>query len=288
MRVFCALLLMLLLVGTARAASLTGVITPPGKVRKIQAFERVGAKLFKIINRYHDGTIDAKTGRFEVPNLPDGTYQLLLDCGDAKIEGVDLHIDDEEDEAVFDYVFRTKKMSSERLDLSDFFDPDEAVSDERKNRIVGKLFGLPKLLEKFDSLRRVDRFCDHLRPLAAHGTKKQMMVLVEKARLRSFYAGGGQAIYRVEVWQFRRVGALWDPVMKGVRVLQRHRFGNRAALRRFGAFFEPKLGGLKVLRGKSVTGIRYALPARWEDVMGKVPGQKVPEGFRLKLGSDEK
>ena len=285
------ILLLLLAAGAAEAAtkgaSISGVILPPGKVKRIQAFERLGAELFKINNRCHDGNIDPKTGKFEIPNLPDGTYQLLVDCGDAKIEGVDLHIDDEEDGATFDYVFKTKKLTVQRLDLSEFFDPDEVVSDERKNKIVSKLIGLPKLIEKLASLKKVDRFCDHVRPLYAHGTKKKAFVLIEKARLRSFYAGRGQAIYRTEIWPFERVGAVWTKPMKGVRVLQRHRFRRRAALLKFGAFFEPKLGGIKILKGKSVKGIQYTIPRKWDDAMGKVPGQDVPVEPKAKAAAKE-
>ena len=272
----CGITLVLLLAARAAgAASISGVLLPPGRVKRVKAFERQGAKLFKIMNRYHDGTIDPKTGAFEVANLPDGTYQLLVDCGDATIEGVDLRIDDEEDEATFDYVFGTKALSVRRLDLSEHFDPDEIVPQEKKDRIAAKLMGVPKLIEKLESLRQVDRFCDHVRPLYAHGTKTSAFVLVEKARLRSFYAGKGQAIYRVEIWPFRRHGAVWGQPNKGVRVLQRHRFGAQAALRRFGAFFEPTLGGIKILKGKSVTGIRHTLPEKWTDTLGKVPGRAV-------------
>jgi len=257
--------------GADRGASISGVILPPGRVKKILAFEREGAKLFKITNRYHPGTVDPKTGKFEIPRLPDGTYQLLLDCGDAKIEGVDLHIDDEEEEATFDYVFKTQKLTVHRLDLSAHFDPDEEVSEKRKNKVIGKLIGLPKLIAKLESLKKVDRFCDHVRPLYAHGTKTRAFVLVEKARLRSFYAGHGQAIYRMEIWPFQRVGAVWAKPTKGGRVLQRHRFKNQSAYERFGAFFEPALGGIQILKGKSVTGIRHTVPERWDDAMGKAP-----------------
>lgn len=279
-RHMCALAMLWLLRGAAtaeagNAASISGIILPPGRAKSVQAFEREAATLFEIVNRYHKGTIDTKTGRFEIPDLPDGTYQLLIDCGDAKIEGVDLHIDDEEDGPVFDYVFKTNTLTSSRLDLSEFFDPDEVVPEERKNQVIGRLMGLPKLLEKLDSLRQIDRFCDHLRPLYAHGTKDKAFVLVETARLRDFHAGRGQAIYRVEVWQFNRVGAVWDHPTKGVRVLQRHRFENKADLKAFGVFFEPKLGGIRIVRGQSVADIRYTIPKAWDDAFGKVPGEDV-------------
>lgn len=271
MRMRCLTVLFVLAAAGARAASISGVILPPGRVRGIQAFERLGAELFKIKNRYHTGTIDPKTGKFEIRDLPNGTYQLLIDCGDAKIEGVDLYIDDEEDGATFDYVFKTKALDVRRLDLSAFFDPDEVVSKERKDKITSKLVGLPKLIEKLESLKKVDRFCDHVRPLYAHGTKEKAFVLVEKARLRDFYAGKGQAIYRVEIWPFARVGAIWDKPTKGVRVLQRHRFRRKADYGSFGAFFEPKLGGIKILKGKSVADIKYTIPGKWDDAMGKAP-----------------
>ncbi len=277
MRPFSLILLILAPAVSAQAAggggSISGTILPPGKARSIQAFERERATLFEIVNRYHKGTIDPETGRFEIPDLPDGTYQLLIDCGDTKIEGVDLHIDDEEAGPVFDYVFKTKALTSNRLDLSEFFEPDEEVPDERKSQVIGRLIGVPKLLEKLDSLRQVERFCDHLRPLYAHGTKDKAFVLVETARLRDFYAGRGQAIYRVEVWQFHRVGTTWDHPTKGVRVLQRHRFENKADLKAFGVFFEPKLGGIRILRARSVADIQYTIPEAWDDALGKVPGQ---------------
>jgi hypothetical protein len=276
MKLTLAIAVCLLAAGSVRAASMSGIILPAGRVKSIRAFERQGATMNKIDNRFHDGAIDAKTGKFEIPKLPDGTYQLLIDCGDVTIEGVDLAIDDEEDGPVFDYVFKTKKLAAERVDLSDFFDPDEEVSVERKQKIVAKLMGVPKLVEKLDSLKKVDRFCDHLRPLAAHGVKDKVFVLVEKARLRSFYAGSGQVIYRVEIWPLNRVGAVWDKPIRGVRVLQRHRFANGAAFLKLGAMFEPKLGGIKILKGKSVAGIQYVIPDKWDDVLGKVPGKSVP------------
>ncbi|MFW6158328.1 MAG: hypothetical protein ACOC8E_03110 [Planctomycetota bacterium] len=272
MKAIWTLILAVLMAASAQAgASISGTVTPPGRVEKIQAFEREGAKLFKIHNRYHDGKIDPKTGRFEIADLPDGTYQLLLDCGDLKIEGIDVHVDDEEEEAVFDYVFKGDKLTTKRLDLSRYIDPDEAVSEERKKKEERKLIGLPKLIEKLESLKKVDRFCDHLRPLYAHGTKKEAFVLVEKARLRDFHAGHGEAIWRAEIWMFRRYGPIWDQPRRTVRVLQRHRFKDKAAYRQFGALFEPRLGGIKILKGKSVTGIKYTIPDKWDDAMGKVP-----------------
>jgi hypothetical protein len=269
---FCCLVS---LVCPASAASISGVILPPGRAKGVRAFEREGTELFKIKNRYHKGTIDPETGKFTIPKLPDGTYQLLIDCGDAEIEGVDLHIDDEEEAPVFDYLFKPQKLTVKRLDLSEFFDPDEVVSDERRRKIVGRLVGLPKLVEKFDSIGKVDRFCEHLRPLYAHGTRKRAFVLVEKARLRSFYAGRGQAIYRVEIWSFRRYGAVWEKVRAGVRVLRRYRFRDKAALQRLGVFFEPALGGIKILKQKDVQDIRYTIPDKWHDALGKVPGRPV-------------
>ncbi len=276
MRAGVLTLLTLVAASVAHAAGISGVILPPGKARGVRAFERLGATMNKINNRTHEGTIDPKTGKFEIPDLPDGTYQLVVDCGDLEIEGVDLGIDDEEDGATFDYVFKSETLTTERLDLSDFFDPDEEVSDERRNRIVGRLMGIPKLVEKLDSLTKVDRFCDHLRPLYAHGTKEQVFVLVEKARLRDFYAGAGQVIYRVEIWPLRRVGAVWDKPMRGVRVLQRHRFTDRETYLKFGAMFEPRLGGIKILKGKSVSDVEYTIPDAWDSTLGKVPGENVP------------
>lgn len=259
----------------ADAASISGVILPPGKAKSVSAFQRLGATITAINNRCFDGTIDRKTGRFEIPELPDGTYQLLINCGDATVEGVDLHVDDEEDGPAFDYLFKTKKLTVQRLDPKKFFDPDEVVSDERKDEVLAREVGLPKLLEKLESLRHIDRFCDHFRPLCAHGTTKAAFVLVELARLRDFYAGSGQAIYRVEVWPFERVGPVWEQPTKGIRVLQRHRLG-KADYLQLGAFFEPQLGGLKILKGKSIADIRYTIPDAWDDAMGKVPGRNVP------------
>ena len=271
-----AALVLVLAAAPVRAATISGVIRPAEKVKGVRAFERLGATMNKINNRIVEGVFDAKTGRFEIRDLKDGTYQLLIDCGDLTVEGVDLAIDDEEDGATFDYVFKTKALTTQRLDLSEFFDPDEAVSDERRRKTASKVVGLPKLVEKLESLQKVDRFCDHVRPLCAHGAGDKAFVLVEKARLRSFYAGKGQVIYRVEVWPFNRVGAMWDKPTRGVRVLQRHRFAEGGAFFAFGAMFEPKLGGIRILKGKSVTGIRYTLPDKWDDAMGKVPGKGVP------------
>jgi len=256
-------------------ASISGTLLPPGKAKSVQALERLGATMTAINNRYYPGTLDHQTGKFEIPNLPDGTYQLLIDCGDATIEGIDLAIDGEEDGPTFDYLFKTKTLTVQRLDLSQFLDPDEAPSQQKKDELASKALGLPKLLEKLDSLRRIDRFCDHFRPLCAHGTKNKALVLVELARLRDFYAGSGQAIYRIEIWNFERVDPVWDQPNKGLRVLQRHRLGKDAYLK-LGAFLDPKLGGIKILKAKSVPDINCTIPDKWDDAMGKIPGQNVP------------
>ena len=220
MKTHSTVLMMLLAAAGADAASISGVILPPGRAKGVQAFEREGAQLFKILNRYHKGTLDPKTGAFEIPDLPDGTYQLLIDCGDAKLEGVDLHIDDEEDGAVFDYVFKTKKLSVQRLDLSEHFDPDEVVVPEQRDRIAGKLMGVPKLIEKLDSLKKVDRFCEHVRPLIAHGTKDKVLVLVEKARLRDFHSGRG---HQGDTQWFTFVCHISDSVVDGQVRIMLHR-----------------------------------------------------------------
>ena len=40
------------LAGTAHAATLSGTLLPPGKVKKVQAFERLGATATAIDTRY--------------------------------------------------------------------------------------------------------------------------------------------------------------------------------------------------------------------------------------------
>ena len=268
--IFCAL------AASAHAASISGTLSPPGKVKSVKAFQRFGATITAIKNTYYSGTIDPKTGRFTIPNLPDGTYQLLLDCGDATIEGVDLAIDGESEKPTFDYTAKTRTLATQRVDLSAVLDPDEAVTPEKKAELTAKAVGLPKLLEKLADLAQVDRFADHFRPLYVHGAGDRAFALVELARLRDFYAGKGQAIYRVEIWPLERVGDVWNVPTQGVRVLQRHRLDHDAFLK-LGAFFEPKLGGLRVEKGKDLADVNYAVPQAWDDALGKVPGRDVPK-----------
>src|SRR5262249_31731970 len=84
-------LTVLLLASSAIAAdkgTITGTIVDPKGVTAVTAVDGAQEK-----DKKYKGTIDAKTGRFTIADLPlDATYDVVIDAGAIRLEGVNLKV----------------------------------------------------------------------------------------------------------------------------------------------------------------------------------------------------
>jgi hypothetical protein len=77
----------------ADKGAITGTLTPSRGVTAVRAIDRSGEK-----DRVYKGKMDRKTGKFTIPDLPPGTYDVVVDAGAARLEGVNLKVKPPEDE----------------------------------------------------------------------------------------------------------------------------------------------------------------------------------------------
>lgn len=203
-RGLAAVLLFLLAAPCAlRAGSITGAI-PAGKtLSKVVAIDRESSKKYP-------GTIDAAKGRFAINELPEGTYDCVLDFGDARLEGV-----------------------SFQVPASDY-EEEQPLTDEDIAVIKAKVLSMNK-------------FEDQVEIMAIQGNIQHAVILLNKLRTKEFYAAKpGEVIWRAELWHFERPEETWLKVQDEMFiVLYRERI-QRGEYDKKSVTFDPQLGGLKI------------------------------------------
>lgn len=201
----CATLLCLLPALTAplQAGSITGAI-PAGKpLSKVVAVDRQSGKKFT-------GTVIGATSRFVIDDVPLGTYDLVFDFGEARVEGVNFQVP-----------------------ASDY-EEEQPLSDEDVAAIKEKILGMNK-------------FEDQIEILSIQGNIQHAVILLNKLRTKEFYAAKpGEIIWRAEVWHFERPEETWLKVQDEMFiVLYRERIP-RSEYDRKSVTFDPRYGGLQV------------------------------------------
>ena len=185
------------------AGSITGAI-PAGKtLSKAVAVDRQSGKKFT-------GTVIGATGRFVIDDVPFGTYDLLLDFGEARVEGVNFQVP-----------------------ASDY-EEEQPLSDEDVAVIKEKILGMNK-------------FEDQIEIMSIQGNIQHAVILLNKLRTKEFYAAKpGEIIWRAEVWHFERPEETWLKVQDEMFiVLYRERIP-RSEYDRKSLTFDPRYGGLQV------------------------------------------
>jgi hypothetical protein len=204
-------LIALLIASTVRAedkGSVTGVIDKPATVKAVAAIDRETDKKYP-------GKLDAKTGRFTIADLPLGArYDLLIDYGAARLEGVNLQVprsDYEEEQPL------TKE------DIKDL--KDKALS--------------------------LNQFEDKVEVMTVAGNIQHAAVVLNKLRTKPFInSQPGEIIWRLEVWRFERPDETWVKVQDELFTvhyrerLQKKDFDQKALT------LDPALGGLQPTKEK--------------------------------------
>jgi len=237
--------LCLALWGSAFGASISGKITPAGKVVKVSALSRKSTlsgkgKLYKQKTMFPEfpGTINKSTGEFTIPKLENGRYDILIQlAGGGRIEGYRLKLDRE---------YRRDKPLDEKTRA--------------------------KAWKDIDSLLKVDAFCNKIRVLSFEGNGAFVVTMTEKARTREFHSDKGEAIYRIEQWVLVNYTGSWKHHSHGNVVYYRKRM-TKDAFSKMAWIFEPKLGGIRVRKDKDVTDVNYEI-LPWDRCrhLGKTPG----------------
>jgi len=203
-------LLSLVLVGLASPAfaagkgTITGVIDKPEGVTSVIAVDRSEEK-----DKKFTGTLDKKTGKFTIADLPLGkTYDVVIDAGAVRLEGVNLKVkpsDFEEEQPL------TKK------DIED-------------------ITKIAKALNKFEN---------EIDVMVISGNCQHAAVLLNKRRTTPFYESKeGEMIWRLELWHFLKPDEAWlkDPEELAV-MFYRERL-QKSAFEKKSHTFDPALGGI--------------------------------------------
>ncbi|HJT79037.1 MAG TPA: hypothetical protein VJ739_17710 [Gemmataceae bacterium] len=193
--------------GEARAAEagrITGTVDKPGAVTAVTAVDRDSGKRFP-------AKVDAKAGTFSVEGLPLGArYDLLIDQGAARLEGVSL-----------------------KVPHSDYEQEQPLMKED-----VEAIKKVAKLLNQFE---------DQIEIITVTGNIQHAAVVLNKLRTQPFINGKpGEVIWRLELWHFEKPEETWlkDQEELGV-VLYRERI-QRAEFDKKCLTLDPALGGIEL------------------------------------------
>jgi hypothetical protein len=220
-----SLLAILLAATAARAAdkgTITGTVARPRGVTAVTAIDRSQEK-----DTRYKGSINPKTGKFTIPNLPLGaTYDVVLDIGAVRLEGVNL-----------------------KVKPSDY--EEEQPLTKKDITTIKKIC---KDLNKFENEVEV---------MAVVGNCQHAAVVLNKRRTTPFYESKpGEMIWRLELWHFEKPDddhwvkdqdELW--VIFYRERLQKKAFAKKCLT------LDPALGGLKLTKKQPKMDVgKVALP----------------------------
>lgn len=198
-----ALLALLLTPCPLHAGSITGAI-PPGKtLSKATAVNRQSEKQYP-------GTVIGATGKFVIDDLPPGTYDCLLDFGDARLEGLNFQVPPSD------------------------YEEEQPLSDEDRAVIKAKVLSMNK-------------FEDQIEVMAIQGNIQHAVILLNKLRTKEFYAAKpGEIIWRAELWHFERPEETWLKVQDEMFIVLYRQRIQRSEYDRKSVTFDPRFGGLQI------------------------------------------
>jgi len=180
-----------------RAGDVIGKLSPPEKVSQIWAVSRVTGA------RYEPASFDKRTGEFRFEKLPgDATYDICIRAADGRnIEGIDLDFVDAR-------LLRLAEIRRKQLDL-----PPERSHE----------FSRADARAIIDHVGNMKDFLEYQRVLYVRGHGRRATVLLERMRMREFYASRGELVWRMELWYFEERRGGWERLMNQERVLRRKR-----------------------------------------------------------------
>jgi hypothetical protein len=189
----------------AETGTITGTVDKADQVTAVIAIDRDND------NKKFPGKVDAKTGRFTLEGLPlDAVYDVILDHGGARLEGVNL-----------------------KVPHSDYEKEQPLSKDD-----IEEIKKVARLLNQFE---------DTIDIMTVTGNIQHAAVLLNKRRTKPFYgAQPGEMIWRLELWHFEKPDETWikDQEELGV-VFYRERI-QKAEYDKKALTLDAALGGLKL------------------------------------------
>ncbi len=230
------------------AATIKGKISPPGRCQAMRVVNRALLKSYEgkysigkaaksekaMADAARQGSYNPQTGEFSFSGLLPGTYDIILELGDATLEGVNL-----------------------KMDFDD--QADEPLTDECRQDVLDYIIK-----------SRKDFFENKVRGLYVEGNGKHCKALMERIRDKPFHNDNGDITWRVEIWIFDNRTGAWVPRGRsGVDVVMRQRM-KLEQFQKVTHVFDPKLGGLRLKKEDDEVTIDYTIPAKITADMGKV------------------
>lgn len=120
-----------------------------------------------------------------------------------------------------------------------------------------------------DWIAKLQDFMEIRRPLYIHGNGRRCTVLLELMRTREHYAGGGQFVWRVELWYFQNEYGGWEKVPNQERVLRRQRIAP-GEWSKISLEYYPELSG-HIDEAGYCRPIEFALPEKADLSRGRLP-----------------
>lgn len=201
-------------VAAQKMGSIRGSIEPAGSATAVAAVDRMN-------NKKYVGRIDAATGGFTIDELPlDAKYDLVVDYGPARLEGISLTVPPSD------------------------FEEEQPLADDDIQTIREKVLSM-------------NTFEDQVEILAIEGNIQHAAILLNKLRTKPFVnSQPGEAVWRVELWHFERPDETWVKVQDELFLtLYRERL-QKSGYDRKSLTFTPALGGLSPTAESPMIGVR--------------------------------
>jgi hypothetical protein len=199
-------LLVLLAPAAKESGTITGTVVDARAVTAVSAVDRSGEK-----DRRYKGTLDAKKGTFAIANLPlDANYDVVLDFGTARLEGVNL-----------------------KVPPSDFAEEQPLTKDD-----AAAITKVCKALNKFEN--EVD-------VLAVVGNAQHAAAVLHKRRTMPFFESKpGEMVWRLEVWRFEKPDEAWLKSQDELGVVLYRQRIQKADFAKKSLTLDAKLGGVRL------------------------------------------
>ncbi len=200
----------------------------------------------------YEARLNRETRQFTITGLPVGQrYDLIVETTVGRMEGIDLSPLESELERL-----RRRRARA---------NPREFSKDDRKS-----------IVELITKVRQFENF---VRALYVKGHGEKATALVEKARLQDDKTGkfhsekGNEAIWRVELWHFRKWFGGWERVSNVETVLYRKRMP-RAQYDAMNWVFVDDLGGIEVNESGASRPVNVDVPRGLDPNLGRTAQTK--------------
>ena len=187
--------------------TIIGTVDKPNVVTAIVAVNRATDKKFA-------GKLEPAKGKFTIADLPlAASYDLIVDYGGARLEGVNLKTPPADDE--------------------------QPLTKEDIESLKAKA-------------RELNQFEDTVEVLAIRGNSQHAAVFLNKLRTKPFVnSAPGEIVWRVELWHFEKPDETWIKDQDELFLVHYRERLQKSAYEKKAITFDPHLGGLGVTSAKS-------------------------------------